>query len=398
LVASPPGLPPVNPDLSGLAVLPPYPGYLYQARPSGPLFGPQVAGTPGQVNPVHLSAQSSPTFIQVTSSGVALPTTTTSTSVANSLREGDIALESYRTAGYTLPENLANMEDDREDPAYELGLNPQASNILDLSVPLDSLRNDVRSRHPDMPQPRVIPPTQPTSLGLGQYGSSDGTTNNNLPLSPALLNWMEIHTSTLQGKGRLGRSQRSTPFPKGQYPRLPNLAPGRYLPPDASSLFQAPTTPESWYKVCGGQSSFIPGAFTFSHREMDEQIGTAGKDISLVSDLDWMAEGASQLLNTMIATPESMTSDHLVFLQRYLLEMCRSLQFLGLSSTARHANLIWHMRDSYLSKVHHLVPKATKDALRGSPLNSEHLFKEETVAIAADNLRSDLQLQTNQTG
>ena len=99
-----------------------------------------------------------------------------------------------------------------------------------------------------------------------------------------------------------------------------------------------------------------------------------------------MAEGSSQLLNTMIATPESVTSDHLVFLQRYLLEMCRSLHFLGLSSTARHANLIWHMRDSYLSK----------DALRGSPLNSEHLFKEETVAIAADNLRSDLQLQTNQ--
>ena len=109
-----------------------------------------------------------------------------------------------------------------------------------------------------------------------------------------------------------------------------------------------------------------------------------------------MAEGASQLLNTMIATPESVTSDHLVFLQRYLLEMCRSLHFLGLSSTARHANLIWHMRDSYLSNVHQLVPKATKDALRVSPLNSEHLFKEETVAIASDNLKSDLQLQTNQ--
>ena len=31
-----------------------------------------------------------------------------------------------------------------------------------------------------------------------------------------------------------------------------------------------------------------------------------------------------------------------------------------------------------------------------SPLNSEHLFKEETVVIASANLKSDLQLQTNQ--
>ena len=87
IVASPPGLPPVTPGLPGMPVLTPYPGFLYQARPSGPFFGSQVAGTLGQVNPILPSALSSPTLSQVTSSGVVLPTTTLSTSVANSLRE-----------------------------------------------------------------------------------------------------------------------------------------------------------------------------------------------------------------------------------------------------------------------------------------------------------------------
>ena len=119
--------------------------------------------------------------------------------------------------------------------------------------------------------------------------------------------------------------------------------------------------------MCGGPV-FFRARCLFTHRELEEQIATAGRDISLVSDLDWMA---SKLLNTIV-------------------------HFLGLSTTASHANLVWHMRDSYLSKVHQLVPKATKDALRMSPLNSEHLFKEETVVIASANLKSDLQLQTNQ--
>ena len=45
---------------------------------------------------------------------------------------------SFRTADYILPENLTTMEDDREDPAYDNGFSPQASNVLDLSMPLDS--------------------------------------------------------------------------------------------------------------------------------------------------------------------------------------------------------------------------------------------------------------------
>jgi hypothetical protein len=108
-----------------------------------------------------------------------------------------------------------------------------------------------------------------------------------------------------------------------------------------------------------------------------------------------MAEGASNLLNEMVTNTNLATSPlHLQFLQRYLLEMCRGLQILGLSNTARYANLTWHMRDLYLSKLHPLVPKTMRDTLRRSPLISNHLFKEETVALAADSLKGDLQLQT----
>jgi hypothetical protein len=98
----------------------------------------------------------------------------------------------------------------------------------------------------------------------------------------------------------------------------------------------------------------------------------------------------------MSADPElAQSSSHQTFLKKYFLEMCRGVQALGLSTTARYANLIWHMRDSYLSKLHPSIPKSTRDVLRRSPLISGHLFSEETVANAAANLTGDLQLQTN---
>jgi len=46
------------------------------------------------------------------------------------------------------------------------------------------------------------------------------------------------------------------------------------------------TAKESWHDVCGAQSYSTPSAFTFSHRELEEKIVTAGKDISVLSDLD----------------------------------------------------------------------------------------------------------------
>jgi hypothetical protein len=307
----------------------------------------------------------------------------------------EMAMRTLRAAGYQVPDKLP-LEESEDLPEYDSGSQSlSASTFLDGLVPLDVLRGDIRNRHPNMPVPPVIPHDKPTSLGLGLYTSNDCAVNSNLPLSPALSQWMEFHSSVLEGKGHLGRSKVST-YSKGQYPRLPTLAPGRYLPPDANTLYDTPNLPESWYKVCGSQSSSTPGAFSFTHRELEEQISNAGKDISDVSDLDWLPAAATNLLTEMASDQElAQSNTHQTFLKKYLLEMCRGVQALGLSSTARYANLIWHMRDSYLSKLHQSIPKSTRDVLRRSPLISGHLFSEETVANAAANLTGDLQLQTN---
>ena len=61
------------------------------------------------------------------------------------------------------------------------------------------------------------------------------------------------------------------------------------------------------------------------------------------------------------------------------------------SSTARYANLLWRLRDGHLSRLHPSVPKQTKESLRQAPLLGNHLFPEETVAIAGLNLRGDVQ-------
>ena len=48
---------------------------------------------------------------------------------------------------------------------------------------------------------------------------------------------MDVQKDILQGKGGLGRAQRTLPYAKGSYPRFPALSSGRYLPVDAESLF-----------------------------------------------------------------------------------------------------------------------------------------------------------------
>ena len=102
--------------------------------------------------------------------------------------------------------------------------------------------------------------------------------------------------------------------------------------------------------------------------------------------------GVSHLLGQMAATPALhpyMSS--ITLLQRYALETCRSVEMLERSSTARYANHLWRLRDGHLSRLHRSVPKQTKESLRQAPLLGIHLFPEETVAIAGQNLRGDVQ-------
>jgi hypothetical protein len=169
-----------------------------------------------QVPPVPFSyGQSSFTTSSVTFSG-----TTMSTSVAfnNTGSQGDSdslaverALRTLHAAGYQIPDNLP-MEESEDLPEYDSGTQSLSASIyLDGLVPLDVLRGDIRNRHPNMPVPPIIPQDKPTSLGLGLYTSKDCTVNSNLPLSPALSQWMEFHSSVLEGKGH----------PAGIYLRTP---------------------------------------------------------------------------------------------------------------------------------------------------------------------------------
>ena len=114
-----------------------------------------------------------------------------------------------------------------------------------------------------------------------------------------------------------------------------------------------------------------------------------GRDLAVISELDWLTSGASHLLGQMAATPALhpyMSS--ITLLQRYALETCRSVEML---ETARYANFIWWLRDGHLSRLHPSVPKQTKESLRQAPLLGIHLFPEEILAIAGQNLRGDVQ-------
>ena len=87
--------------------------------------------------------------------------------------------------------------------------------------------------------------------------------------------------------------------------------------------------------------------------------------------------------------PRLLPTSSITLLQRYALETWRSVELLERSPTARYANRLWRLRDGHLSKLHSSV--ATKESLRQAPLLSNHLFPEETVAIAGLNLRGDVQ-------
>ena len=304
----------------------------------------------------------------------------------------EAALDVLRGAGYPLPD-YALHDSTLEDPAPELydnSLQFKDPTSLDSRVTLDYLRRDIRSRHPSMSSPLSTLPSKPHSVGISRFFPQEETVNDDLPLSPAISQWMDVQKDILQGKGGLGKTQRTLPYAKGSYPRFPALSSGRYLPVDAESLFTCPRVPPSWYQVCSTQGTPVPTAFQMPIKETEELVCTAGRDLAVISELDWLTSGASHLLGQMAATPAlSPYMSSITLLQRYALETCRSVEMLERSSTARYANHLWRLRDGHLSRLHPSVPKQTKESLRQTPLLGTHLFPEETVAIAAQNLRGD---------
>ena len=144
---------------------------------------------------------------------------------------------------------------------------------------------------------------------------------------------------------------------------------------DAKSLFTCPRAPPSWYQVCSTQGTPVPTAFQMPIKETEELVCAAGRDLAVISELDWLTSGASHLLGQMAATPAlSPYMSSITLLQRYALETCRSVEMLERSLTARYANHLWRVRDGHLSRLHLSVPKQTKESLRQAPLLGTHLF------------------------
>ena len=98
------------------------------------------------------------------------------------------------------------------------------------------------------------------------------------PPSSAISQWMDVQTDILQGKGRLGKAQRTLLYAMGQYPRFPALSTSRYLPVDADTLFMCPRAPPSWYQVCSNQRNPVPSALQVSAKESEEFISAAGSN------------------------------------------------------------------------------------------------------------------------
>ena len=116
----------------------------------------------------------------------------------------EAALDVLRGAGYPFPD-YALPVNTLEDPAPELyddSLRFKDLTSLDSRVSLNYLRRDVRYRHPSMSSPLSTCPSKPHSVGISRFFPQEETVNDNLPLSPAISQWLDPHPSR---QGRSGK-------------------------------------------------------------------------------------------------------------------------------------------------------------------------------------------------
>ena len=113
----------------------------------------------------------------------------------------EAALDVLRGAGYPLPD-YALHDSTLEDPAPELydnSLRFKDPTSLDSRVSLDYLRRDIRSRHPIMSSPLTTLPSKPHSVGISRFFPPEETVNDNLPLSPAISQWLDVQKARAVG-------------------------------------------------------------------------------------------------------------------------------------------------------------------------------------------------------
>ena len=123
-------------------------------------------------------------FITTMSTQVALNSFTGSQ--GDNMSSIEKTLQTLKNVGFSVPENVPVQENEDLQPDYNSGnANLLVSIQLDFNLPINSLRDDIRLCHLNMPVPQVFPQTKPTPLVLGLYAKQDSTVNSNLPISPA---------------------------------------------------------------------------------------------------------------------------------------------------------------------------------------------------------------------
>ena len=239
----------------------------------------------------------------------------------------------------------------------------------------------------------VVTPSEPSSLGVRAFQGVRPEKPVSLPLHPTIPQWLERHSLILEGRV----SGKGKPFSGKTLPKAPVLSARRFVPCDTPLLLRPPQIPSHWHRLAKFQDKSVPESVVFQYKDYQELLVQSNKDLAIISDLDWLMAGGTSLISQManMGPNDPLLPDAFVFLQRYMQESSRSLEVLERHSTARFANLTWRLRDSFLGKLHPSVPQTTREELRASSLNTDHIFDEEVVAQASDMLKSDVMLSTN---
>jgi len=70
-------------------------------------------------------------------------------------------------------------------------------------------------------------------------------------------------------------------------------------------------------------------------KEMEEFASATGRDLSILSDMDWLVSGSNDILGRLAAAPKFASHlPYLHLLPRYSLQLCRDLEILSLTTTA----------------------------------------------------------------
>ena len=268
---------------------------------------------------------------------------------------------------------------------------------LDSVISLQELRSDVMARYPGYQVESSDPaPTKPTSLGLANFQQAKPAKEANLPLSPSIEAWLTCQAQPIEGKDRLGKVLKAPLGPKA-YPKLPSLKAERFEPSNAPSLMRVGQLPPEWNRLVADQGRISPETVSFTRAEFGELQSSISKMLAVLSDLDWWVAGVSNLAKDI--QPHLSQDENLqlagVYSQRYLLELCRSMEELEIQVTALFSQFKLRERDGYLSRLSPHVPLATRRELRVSPLVGEYLFDEVLVSQAGNRLQGDVSLKSN---